>query len=56
MLFKLLSAICFDLDQSRILSSGNSLTLYPTILTFNNLEKINKPFENIVGKGENAGN
>ena len=30
----------------------DSLTLYHTILTFNDSDK--KPFENIVGKGENA--
>ena len=39
------SAICFNLDQSKILSSGNGLTT---------LGK--KPFESIVGKRENAGN
>ena len=33
---------------------GNGLTLHNTIVTFNDLYK--KPFENIVGKGENAGN
>ena len=43
------SAICFNLDQSKILSSGNRLTRYHTITTFNNMGK--KPFENIVGKG-----
>ena len=32
---------------------GNGLTLYHTIPTFNNLEK--ESFENILGKGENAG-
>ena len=31
-------------------------TLYHTIPTFNNPPPRNKPFENIVGKGENAGN
>ena len=31
-----------------------SLTLYHTIPTFNDPKK--KPFENIMGKGENAGN
>ena len=37
---------------------GNGLTLYHTILTFNEPPppKTEKPFENIVGKGENAGN
>ena len=33
------SAICFNLDQSKILSSGNMLTLYPIIQTFNDSEK-----------------
>ena len=42
--FKMLSAICFDLDQSKILSSGYGLK------TVND-----KGFENSVGKGENAG-
>ena len=69
----MLSAICFNLDQSKILSYGNELnmqnsqqhisialrlgglTLYYTIPTFNDPEK-ERPFENIVGKGENAGN
>ena len=41
----MLSAICFNLDQCNTLSSGNGLTP---------LEK--QAFENIVGKGENAGN
>ena len=31
------SAICFNLDQSKVLSSGNRLTLYHTILSSNNL-------------------
>ena len=35
----MLSAICFDLDQSKILLSGNSLTLYHTRPTFNTLAK-----------------
>ena len=38
------SAICLNLDQSKILSSGNGLTLSYTIPTFENMEK-----------GENAG-
>ena len=46
------SAICFNLDWSKILLSGNGLTLYHTASTFNTLYK--KPFENIAGKGENA--
>ena len=45
-------AICFNLDQSKILSFGNGLMLYPTIPTFN-VPK-NKALENTVGKGENA--
>ena len=49
--FKISSAICFNLDQSKIPLPGNGLTLYHTIPT---LKK--KPLENIVGKGENAGN
>ena len=50
--FKLSSAICFDLDQSKILSSVNELTFYRTILWFWDPEK--KSFENIVEKEENA--
>ena len=38
------SAICFNLDQSKILPSGNGLTTLSE-----------QSFENIVGKGENAG-
>ena len=45
----MLSAICFNLDQSKILSSGNGLTLYQTI------PGCNDHFENNVGKGKNAG-
>ena len=40
--FKMLSAICFNLDQSKILLSGNELS--------------QKPVENNVEKGKNAGN
>ena len=48
------SAICFNLEQSKILSSGNELNLYNTILTFNDSWKL--AFENIVGKEKkNAG-
>ena len=43
----MLSAICFNLDKSKILSSGNGL-----ILT----TQKDRPLENTVGKGENAGN
>ena len=46
------SAICFNLDQSKILSSG--LNLYQANLTFNNHSK-NKAFENMVSKGKNSG-
>ena len=49
----MLSAICFNLDQSKILSSGNGLTLYHTITGFNDPGK--EPFENNVEKGESAG-
>ena len=38
--FKMLSAICSNLDQSKILSSGNSLTTFKK-----------KVLENIIGKG-----
>ena len=41
----MLSAVCFSLDQSKILSSGNGLK---------GLRK--SSFENIVGKRENAAN
>ena len=57
--FKISSVICFNLDQFKILSSGNGLTLYHTIPIFNDPEKKKKKkrgVENIVGKGENAGN
>ena len=56
MLNVMLSAICFNLDQSKILSSGNWLTLYHTIPTFNDPEEKKKPSKKIVEKGENAGN
>ena len=42
----MLSAICFNLDQSKILSSGNGLSLLVT--------PSKKAFENMVGKGENG--
>ena len=45
--FKMFSAICFNLDQSRILSSVNGLTQNPAFIDpF--MEK--KAFEKIVGK------
>ena len=40
-------------DQTLQILQLNILTLSHTILTFNNLKE--KAFENIVGKGENAG-
>ena len=47
------SAICFNLEESKILLSGNGLTLYHTIPTYYDCYK--KPFKNTVEKGENAG-
>ena len=44
----------FDFDQSRNLRLGKEFNLYQTIRRFNNPWK-KQPFENIVGKGENAG-
>ena len=68
--FILSSANAFNLDQSEILSFGKelnlhhtiptfktwqmALTLYRTILTFNNPKE--EGYRNIEGKGENAGN
>ena len=47
--FKMSSAICFNLDQSKILPSGNGLNVAKmTILLFDRAE-------NTVGKAENAG-
>ena len=37
-----------------LLTYLRTLILYQTMPTFNDLKK--KPFENVVGKGENAGN
>ena len=51
---KMWSVICFNLDQSKVLSSGNGLFLHHAIPTFHNLEKV--AFENMVGKWENADN
>ena len=48
------SAICFNLDQSKILWFGNGLTLYQTSLDFMYMQF--KSFENTVGKGEIARN
>ena len=44
----------FDVRDRKSQAICSYLTLYHTIPTFNKPEK--KPFENIVGKGENAGN
>ena len=49
----MLFALCFNSNQSKILSSGNGLTFYYTMTTFDAHEE--KAFENIIGKGENAG-
>ena len=43
----------FPLDKGKILSSGEELTLYHTISTLTT--RRDKPVENIMGKGENAG-
>ena len=43
--FKMSSAICFNLDQSKILSSGNGLD-----------EPEKEAYRNHAGIGENAGN
>ena len=53
--FKVSSAICFNLDQSKILLSVNELNLYHTIPTFNNPEKRNL-LKTWWEKRENAGN
>ena len=67
--FKMSSAICLDLDESKILSSGNGLTQYQTTnsrlfqteefaddnFKFDkNGRKLSKQVENTVGKGEIA--
>ena len=43
------SAICFNLEQSNILSSDNGLSTYTLSTTMRN-----RPLENILRKGENA--
>ena len=48
------SAICFNLDRSEISSSGKGLNVYYITTKFDAFGE--KPFENMVGKGENAGN
>ena len=52
------SAICLNLDQSKILSSGKGLKLWKFSLTHSHTMTPlgNKPFENTVGKGEIARN
>ena len=50
--FKMSSAICLNVDQSKILLSGNGLTLSQTRTGFACL--LYKSFENTVGKGEIA--
>ena len=47
------SAICFDFDQSKILSSSNGLSIYHLMPTCN--EPREEVMENIVGTGDNAG-
>ena len=47
-----MNSVCRFFSQNFI--SSAVLTLYYTVLTFNDIEK--EAFENIVGKGENAGN
>ena len=47
-------ANAFNLDEAKILSSGKGLTLSHKIPTFNDPKE--GGFENISGKGENAGN
>ena len=42
------------LDKSKFILSGDRLTLYHTIPSFNDPEQ--DTLENILGKGENAGN
>ena len=41
-------------NENSVLTKGHNLTLYHTIPTFDDLGK--NTFENIEGKGENAGN
>ena len=47
--FKMPSAICFNLDQSKIMSSRN--WLYDARMMISLLDRV----EDTVGKGENAG-
>ena len=48
----MLSAICFNLDKSKILSSGNGLT--SQLRALKTLGE--KPFKTILEKGEKSGN
>ena len=52
--FQMFSAICFNLDQSKILSSGNALCVSNPRLYSSNIydTEIEAIFENIVGKGD----
>ena len=54
--FKMSSAICFNLDQSKILLSGNGviIPLTNSHIFFMTLSK--KLYKNIVGKEDDAGN
>ena len=69
--FKMSGAICLNLDQSKMLSSGNGLKHHHDVLYQANYQIVMDPLpiqiqwlmilkwktlENIVGKGENAGN
>ena len=58
-----MSAICFNLDQSTILSSGKNLDLSKLKVFADDILQLAKMtknvferVENMVGKGENAGN
>ena len=50
MYFKMSSATCFNLDQFKVLSSGNWLNTLSQSQVLITLQK--KAFENVVGKGE----
>ena len=52
------SAICFNLDQSKILRSGNELNLHHTIKSFYDpeVQAFQKQTQKKCRKGENAGN
>ena len=56
-IFDIISLFAVELDEPKIGISGKGLTLYNTISTFNDpKKKKKKALENIVRKGENAGN